>query len=1331
MINNPKIQHGILHVHTEDSRKDSVAKLSDILAKAKEYGAPKIAISEHGVLTSIELAKDLSKKYDVEIIPSVEAYCANENSELSLRKHAVLMAKDEIGYRAICLAVTASNANLDSRGFPLMDNEILMNHFGKGSIGHGHVIATSACMNGVIAAILLMNTAVQKEIEKVQQKKEELYNPNSPVYKSACEKINALEEQMKVINDEIKVADKLSKRPFIAKEKALKTAEGKPEYEAKKAQLEAEKQETEDAKIRVEMLKQKKAEMKIEQTSLNATKKLFEGDNMSRWNEYNRKIEVLSKDILTDEELYEKGKNEAKRFAEIFGEGNFYCELQYHGIEEEAKVMPIIAKIAEELNLPVVAANDVHMVDGSADSIKARQLIRSLRFNKWEDLMDGDTELYIKTDDEQIEWLEKILPAETVKKAMDGIRTITEQCHVEFTKGLHYPKFVSDVENEDAVARLRRLSIEGIEWRYANREGWTKEHEERMEYELDIITKLGFCDYLCIVEDFLTYGRLLGKIDINDARYLADPYNINLLKELAEENVGLGIGPGRGSAVGSLVCYLIGITGIDPMKYDLIFERFLNVERVSMPDIDSDFKTDIRNKVLDYVKHKYGEDAVCCIMTRGTQAAKASIRNAARLLGSELHDDTKHYLSLGDQIAKTVPSDVGTKLSDCEEKIVNQFGDNRHAMTILHNAKLMEGSFVNIGMHAAGVIISDNGDVKQYMPLMYNTEKEQWMTQCEKDPCEALGMLKMDFLGLRNLDIITETLRSVKKNTGKSIDIEKVSFDKDVFAKIFAAGNTNSVFQFESGGMKKMLRQFRPENIEDIILLVAAYRPGPMQYLDSIIAVKHGRKKPEYVIPAMESILGKTYGYPVYQEQIMQIFNKFAGFTLGESDIIRRLMSKKKTSEFAKYKDKFIDGLCENGANRQKAEEFWEQLVDFSKYAFNKSHATAYAFVAYYTAYLKHYYPAEYLCAVMNDTMFEKLGGLIADCKSFGIKVYPGNINVSDATFATKRNGVMVGLGLIKGIASSATGIIEERNKNGNYKSFVDFVLRTRASKDVMENLAYAGAFDDFTKNRQALVDAIPEYCEILKKIKTKETVLYAESTATDEKSLEKENAKKEKAKEAIDMLIHNMNNISVNIYGTENMATRLENEKEKIGAFISGHPLDTYGTPADYKCTKVDDLERQRNVSVMGIITNLRVVQRKSDGADLAFFTLEDQSGEIGINCFVNTYSQFKDMIHEDAVVIIEGDCIEDIDNVTDETILKINAKAIKSVQIKRKTVVIEIESAMDWEDRVKGMLKAFRMKDGMPLVVFDKMYGMYRKTDVCVNPEIMNLKILNPRIV
>lgn len=722
------------------------------------------------------------------------------------------------------------------------------------------------------------------------------------------------------------------------------------------------------------------------------------------------------------------------------------------------------------------------------------------------------------------------------------------------------------------------------------------------------------------------------------------------------------------------------------------------------------FKPDIRNKVLDYVKHKYGKHAVCCISTRGTQQCKAAIRNCARLLGDEKHGDTKTYLSLGDSICKAVPNELNIKLADCWNDLMDKFGDNKNAVEILNNAKLVEGTFINIGMHAAGVIISDNGDVGEYVPLMYNTDKEQWMTQCDKDESEAIGLLKMDFLGLRNLGIITETLRLIQNRYGVNIDIEKIPIEEDVLKNIFATGNTNSVFQFESNGMKQMLRQFKPSTIEDIILLVAAYRPGPMQFLDSIIQVKHGKKKPSYVIPEMEEILGTTYGYPVYQEQIMQIFNKFAGFSLGESDIIRRYMSKKKVEKFAAYKSKFVDGMITRGGSPKQVEDFWNQLLDFAKYAFNKSHAAAYTFVAYYTAWLKYHYPKEYLCSVMNDTVFDKLSGLINDCKGFGIDIKPANINISEDAFSIQGDSIVYGLGLVKNVGDSATAIIKERNENGKFTSFADFIIRTKCKKDVAESLIKAGAFDEFSSSRQALIDVVPEYVALLKKITEKKDII------NDESATEK---RKQNAKEALNRLYENINNIAIDSDGEENGFLRLQAEKEMSGAYISGHPLDAYKKPED--CITIEEMVPGKRVSVMGLITNLRLTKRKSDGADMAFFTLEDLTGTVNVNCFTKAFEKANKYIAEDAVVKINGQCIKDYDSFTDEEKIKINLDTIESVKEDKPEITLYVPSLMEWTDTIYKKVVPYQIKNGYPLIIYDCLSGQFRKTTLSVSKDLL----------
>lgn len=1325
-----KLNYGVIHFHSEHSLHDSASKMENIVSKCSEMGAPALALSDHGTLTGIFDFIKYCKKYEVKPVPSVELYMEEVGAK---RSHALLIPKDIIGYHAMCNVVTDSNKNIID-GMPITTNALLEHYFGPSSEAHGHVFFTSACMGGVLSNVLLRNTIVSRNIEKIEQKLKGLNNPNEDGYKKMKERIENILSETSSITEEIHSLEKIAKRSFLKREKAILSATGE-EKEIMQASLDADKQESLEAKEKIDALKSKKALLAKEKKEINDVCKAREKDH-DVWRSLNEKIEVLKNELLPEEKLKEETLKRAKYYENLFGKGNFYIELQNHRIDEELIVMPILAEIAQDNNFPVLATNDAHMIGNSDDELKARQIMCSLRFNKWREMQDSDKELYIKSDEELRSILCEIIPENIVDKAILGIGDILSNCNIEFKHENHYPKFKSPIAGQSAEDYLREMAYNGIAWRYPGGQ-WTSKHQERLEYELEVIKKLDVCDYLCIVEDFLKYGRLLGKIDLNDPRYLADPYNVELLKELAKGKVGLGIGPGRGSAVGSIVCYLIGITGIDPIKYNLLFERFLNLDRVSMPDIDSDFKPDIRDKVLDYVKNKYGPDAVCCIMTKGTQQAKAAIRNCARLLGSQKYDDTRAFLSLGDAITKAVPKVLNIKLDDCWDELMSQFSDNKDAVTILNNAKLVEGTFTNIGMHAAGVIISDNGDVKQYIPLMFIPGTGQFATQCEKEEAEAWGTLKMDFLGLRNLGIITETLNTVQNRYGKEIDIEKVPFEPNVFKNIFSKGNTNSVFQFESNGMKQMLRQFKPESIEDVILLVAAYRPGPMQYLKSIIAVKHGREKPDYVIPEMESVLGTTYGYPVYQEQIMTIFNKFAGFSLGESDIIRRYMSKKKTEKFMAYKDRFIDGLCKNGAAKSKAEAFWTQLVDFSKYAFNKSHAAAYAFVAYYTAWLKHHYPKEYLMAVMNNTEFDKLSGLINDCKSFGINISPPNINTAQNAFSIDGASIVCGLSKIKNVGDGAIDIIAERNQNGPFSSFVDFVMRTNADKGVTEALIKAGAFDSFISNRAALVDALPSYSESMKKIRDKKTKLdnYESQevlernlanaeTSKDKKAIEKIIKNKMNLIESINALIDFVRNIAVD-NSAENGFLRLQAEKELVGAYISGHPLDSYRKPEELKCVNIADATVSKNINLMGIITDLRLTSRKTDGAGLAFFKLEDLSGSIDVCCFTKAFTEFKQLIKENSVVKISGKCFEDDDS-SDNTILKVSVNSIETVAEVRPTITISVKHPIEWQESVRNDIRVYLAGEttGCALNVHFEMDGTNRKTNLYVMPSILNNK-------
>lgn len=1311
-----KIERGILHNHTQNSLFDSAMSVKELFDRAKELGAPAVMLSDHGTGTGFAEAKGILKKFqkkygDMKLIYAVEFYVSYE----ALRAHLMVAAKNLTGYKGIIKLLTKANHNIDSQDMPIISFSDLEEFFGEGAPYHDSVLVTSACMAGVIATPLLSNFYIEKEIKKMERKLSTLPSPYSPDFLKRKEEEKEMEEKVEVLGEEVNRLNDLAKKPYKKRQNSLKKLEGDPSYPLVKANLEREMAESEEAARQLPTMKAEREKVLKEWRQIKKDNKKLE-DSHSKFLIVEEAIKEKKNEMKNSAELYEIAKNEARKYLNLFGD-NFYAELQNHRIAEEKYVMPLVAKIAEELRIPVIAANDAHMATGSENELKARQIMRSLRFNKWEEIDESDKELYLKTDAELYSILCEILPAETVEAAMVNVADFVSKCNVVHENKSHYPTFTSEIEGETAGERLRRLAIAGIEKRYPDRKGWTQEHEDRLNYELEVIHDLGYDDYLNIVEDFLTYGRLIGKLDpMNpDPRITEENrFDLNFLRKITEGKVGLGIGPGRGSGVGSLVCYLIGITGIDPLKYGLIFERFLNKERVSPPDIDSDIKSDIRDDVIQYTEWKYGgSDAVCGIMTKSTQQAKAAIRNCARLLGSKLCNDTTAFYDLGDRICKEMPEELGITLAECEVELREKFGDNGNAITIIDNAKLVEGTFTNVGVHAAGVVIADNGDISSYLPLMYVKGKDRFVTQADKNEVEAENLLKMDFLGLKNLKIITDALQMIQKRTGKSIDIETVDVaDASVYKRIFASGNTNSVFQFESPGMKNLLKRFKPEKMEHLTLLNALYRPGPLQYIDPIIDVKNGKTTPDYVIPEMEKILGETFGHPVYQEQIIKIFNEFAGFSLGEADIIRRAMAKKHLDELTPYKGKFIEGLCERGAKLERAEAFWEELLKFSEYAFNKSHSCAYSHVAYYTAYLKHYYPREYYAAVMNTTTFDKIGSIITECRQNGITVRQVDVNASIEKFSILDDSIIYGMGLVKEIGNSASAIVAERKARGPYTSLLDFILRTKADKTTIENLIFAGAFDSLCKNRTAALHILPQYLDILKKIKTQEKTLDADDTA-----------KADRAREKIENLLEDMRSLVINLSESENHKEKLAKEREITDCYLSSHPLDYYDYRSE-KVTEVASLKPDKHSAIIGVITNLKITKRKSDGKEMAFFDLEDKTGSIHVCCFAANYENYKDVILEGNVVKIEGSVSEERrgEGEDEDLKLQLNVKAISSVKEKVEKLCIQVRDIEEWVSRVYDIALCYQDDNGYLLVVFDKSQSEFRESTLYVSKDILN---------
>lgn len=1303
-----RIQYGIIHTHTDNSLNDSVMSPKQLVDKAAELGAPAVVLTDHGTLTGVFAFLKAAEENGIKGIPGVEAYMQEDDASDYTRSHLVLIPKDYTGYQAIFRAVTKSNTRFFSDK-PCMNMAMLEEYFGAGVSGHGHVIATSACMGGILAKTLLMDRMLEEDLQKQKAKLAQFNSPYDPDYLKKVRELEEVGDGIAVLMKERDRLSKLASRKFGAKDKALAKLEGSAYTQAKSA-LDKEKAETELAAKEVARIKNEIVRERQHETALRQECRELEKTH-PRWLQTQSVIDGIEASLKGRNELYREMKLQAKRLESIFGEGNFYIELQFHGIEEERYVMPLLAKAARELRLPTVACNDVHYADNLPDTIRGRQLVQSMRFNKWHPLQTGDTEYYIKDDETLAETLLEILDPQDVEQAMKGIGSIIECCQVDFPKENHLPKFKGGIPGETTKDRLRRLSEEGIPWRYPNPGDFTPEHRERMERELKVIDDLGYSDYLCIVQDFLDYGRSLA------------PDN--------PEKVGYSVGPGRGSAVGSLVCYLTGITGVDPLRYGLLFERFLNTDRVSMPDIDSDFDTEVRGKVIAYVKEKYGEEAVCCILAKGTLAAKAAVRSVARVVGDELYGDTGRLYDKGSQIANLIPATPGIQLSEVKEALESQFKSDPDALRIIRDAMIVEGASINHSMHAAGVIISDNDNVGEYIPLMMNREKDQWMAQCDKVEAEKQAhCMKMDFLGLRNLNIISETVRAVYRNFGTRIEMERVPFEERVFDNIFSAGKTVGIFQFESDGMRNMLMQFKPKTIDELILLVALYRPGPLQYLKEVLSNKQGKTKPHYLVPQMKEILEETCGKPVYQEQIMMIAHKIVGFTMGEADVIRAAIAKKQLDKLSKYKEKFIDGLVKAGATQAGAEGFWEEMQDFGRYAFNKSHACGYAHVAYYTAYLKEFYPTEFMCATLNYTAQDKLPIMLQECKNMGITILPPDINASESGFTGKDGKIRFGIGNIKSIGESAKSIYEAR-EDGPFTSLGDLVQRTYLKKNVLEALIESGALDELHASRSGMLYALPLLMDDIAVIRKKENAI-DELSMSEKSSMTDKEAKSlyrriENAMKKLEEYRYRYDTIEVPEEMLDDNRHRLEQERNLLGIYLSGDPMENYPDVKAKRTLPICDVQENRYVTLCGMIGSLVIRNRNSDNAPMGFFTLSDESGTIEVCCFAATYAKYGKVLEDGAVVAVKGKVISEKKRGDEdgESTLKLIASEVLRLQSVKPSVVLSVPHLGIWTDEIYPTLFSYYDKEGYSLAVYDNAFGEMRKTNLTVSEDVLYLKI------
>ena len=956
--------------------------------------------------------------------------------------------------------------------------------------------------------------------------------------------------------------------------------------------------------------------------------------------------------FILDRDL-EAARAAALEYREIFGENNFFLELQDHGMPDQARVNRELVKLSEDLNIPLTASNDVHYLN--KDDAKSHDVLLCIQTGKTikeENRMKFPSdEFYLKSPDE----MAALFPDN--KDALENTVKIAERCNVEIKfHEQHLPEFTVP-EGYTHQGYLKKLATDGM---YARYENVTDEIKERFDFEFNTIKNMGFVDYFLIVWDFIRYAR---KHEIQ-------------------------VGPGRGSAAGSLVSFCLGITDVDPLKFDLLFERFLNPERVSMPDIDIDFCYERREEVIEYVNRKYGDSHVAQIVTFGTMAARNALRDVGRALDMS-------YAKV-DYIAKQVPQAINMtieKALEISESFKGIYDTEEDSRFLIDMALKLEGLPRHTSTHAAGVVISKD-ELTEYVPLTRNDKIIA--TQFNMIELEELGLLKMDFLGLRTLTVIRDAINLIREKEGKTISFEKFDYNDPDVLKMFARSETLGVFQFESSGMRAFLKELKPDEFSDLVAANALFRPGPMKQIPKFVSSKHDKSKISYLHPKLEPILKSTYGCIVYQEQVMQIVQQIGGYSLGRADIVRRAISKKKMKVMEEERQNFIygnpaEGVCgaiANGVDEKAANEIYDLIIDFADYAFNKSHSVAYSVVAYRTAWLKYYYPREFMAAQIstytND--IKQVSLYIEEIKRLGIEILPPNINYSFKNFTVEDKKIRFGLKAVKNVGDNLIDLIVKGREKGAYKSLKDFVDRINAidksvlNKRAVESLIRCGAMDDFEGNRA-------QYLAIYESVLSSSSNT-AKSNVLGQFSLFEEAAFHE----------------DLPVLKDFRQKDKLDMEKEVIGMYISGHPLDPYREIIE-KSTNIntnqifekyrENLLRNSKVKVGGILKSKKTMITKNNKM-MAFAALEDLFGTIELVIFPNVFSRYKDLIEDENVVFVEGHFQE---SEVEEPKILVDALSRIKMPTKNK-LYISIDSMKN--ERLGEMKNILREYEGSTPVVF-----------------------------
>ena len=981
--------------------------------------------------------------------------------------------------------------------------------------------------------------------------------------------------------------------------------------------------------------------------------------------------------------MYEAGCEAAKRYEGIFGKGNFFLELQDHGIPEQKYVNPQLIRMSQELGIDLVCTNDVHYT--YAQDADAHDILLCIQTGKKvtdENRMRYDGgQYYLKSPEEMAE----LFPY--APQALENTCKIAERCNVEIEFGVTKVPHFEVPQGFDSWTYLNHLCNEGMKRRYPDAD---EKKKKRLEYELSVIHKMGYVDYFLIVWDYINYAKTHG----------------------------IAVGPGRGSAAGSIVSYCLGITDIDPIKYSLIFERFLNPERVSMPDIDVDFCYERRQEVIDYVVEKYGKDCVVQIVTFGTMAARAVIKDVGRVL------DLPY--AMVDNIAKMVPREIGITIDKAIQEnpdLRNAYENDAQVHDLIDKSKRLEGLPRHASMHAAGVLISQKA-VDEYVPVATGADGAV-VAQFVMTTLEELGLLKMDFLGLRTLTVIQDAEKLARKKNPE-FSIDNINYeDKNVYDMI-STGKCEGIFQLESAGMKNFMKELKPQSIEDLIAGISLYRPGPMDFIPQYIKGKNNPGDITYDCPMLEPILKPTYGCIVYQEQVMQIVRDLAGYSLGRSDLVRRAMSKKKTSVMEKERQNFIygnpeenvPGCISNGIDEKTANKIYDDMIDFAKYAFNKSHAACYAVVAYQTAYLKTYYPVEFMAALMTSVVdnTDKVAGYIYACRQMNIQMLPPDVNTSDMEFSVEDNAIRFGLSAVKSLGRpTIKAIIDERNKS-RFTSMQDFISRlyTDLNKRTLENLIKSGAFDTFGNNRRQMMSV---YARMLDN-----EAKQGKDAISGQMSLFDLVDESEKSQFEIKMP-------DVSEYTKEDI---LAFEKEVLGVYVSGHPLDEYAAmwkkhiSAMSTDFELDDETGEPKVKVdskatIGGMIMAKSVKPTKTGQLMAYLTIEDLVGTVEVIVFPRTFSTYRNIIEGTDKLFITGR----VNANADENAKLICESVVPFEDVPRK-LWIRFASEEEYLKKAADLAEELKYSDGKDSIIIyctkeNKRIALPQSRNIRITPDIL----------